>query len=302
MQFGRVTPSELENIDFQLTADPPETTSVIKSNAVEKTSVYIGCAKWGRKDWIGTLYPRGTKDKDFLAHYVKHFGCVELNATHYRVFSHETVVKWREMAGPDFRFCPKFTNTISHFKRLRGAQEETIRYYEQIETFEDKLGPSFLQLHDNFSPDYFGTIEAYLKSLPHHIPVCLEVRNNGWFSDADHIKRLFDLCQNNNVGLVSTDTAGRRDVMHTYLPVPMAFIRFVGNGLHPSDYTRIDDWVIRMKSWIDAGLKELYFFMHQHDELHSPELCKYLIDKLNKACGMQIKSPMFLNEGQGTLF
>ena len=87
-----------------------------------------------------------------------------------------------------------------------------------------------------------------------------------------------------------TDTAGRRDCVHMYLTVPKAFIRFVGNSLDNSDYTRIDDWVKRINYWLDNGLEELYFFMHMHDETYSPELSSYLIDKLNTVCGLSLKT------------
>ncbi|HET9053305.1 MAG TPA: DUF72 domain-containing protein, partial [Cyclobacteriaceae bacterium] len=83
-----------------------------------------------------------------------------------------------------------------------------------------------------------------------------------------------------------------------------AFIRFVGNGLHPTDYTRIDDWVKRMKKWTDEGIKTVYFFMHQHEELHSPELAKYLIEKMNKTIGTTLHIPEFvkLPSKGGSLF
>lgn len=42
---------------------------------------------------------------------------------------------------------------------------------------------------------------------------------------------------------------------------------------------------------MDQGLEALYFFMHQHDELHSPELIRYFIDRLNQHCGTDIKAP-----------
>jgi uncharacterized protein YecE (DUF72 family) len=79
-----------------------------------------------------------------------------------------------------------------------------------------------------------------------------------------------------------------------YLTIPKAFIRFVGNSLHPSDYKRIDNWVERIKVWLDNGLKELYFFMHMHDEAYSPELSVYLIDKLNGECGLSLHKPQFV--------
>ena len=82
------------------------------------------------------------------------------------------------------------------------------------------------------------------------------------------------------IGAIITDTAGRRDCAHMDLTVPRAFIRFVGNSLHPTDYTRIDDWVNRMHYWLQQGMEEIYFFMHMHDEAYSPELTVYMVDKI----------------------
>ena len=98
------------------------------------------------------------------------------------------------------------------------------------------------------------------------------------------------------VGTVITDTSGRRDVLHMRLTTPVAFIRFVGNNLHPTDYKRIDDWVGRLKLWIDSGIETIYFFIHNHEELNSPELCKYTIQKLNAAKGLNIAVPKLLND------
>jgi hypothetical protein len=80
-----------------------------------------------------------------------------------------------------------------------------------------------------------------------------------------------------------------------HLTIPKAFIRYVGNSLHPTDYTRCDAWIERMKHWLDKGLQELYFFMHMHDEATSPELTVYLVEQLNKRCGLQLQQPTFVN-------
>ena len=79
------------------------------------------------------------------------------------------------------------------------------------------------------------------------------------------------------------------------LPIAKTYIRYVGNSLHKTDYTRIDEWVSRIKYWLDNGLKELYFFMHMHDEAFSPELTVYLVDKLNKECGLTLDKPTFIS-------
>ena len=65
MDFGKIPEKELLQTDFTLPPDPPENKEVLKRGK-GKTKFYIGCAKWGRKDWIGKLYPQGTKEKDFL--------------------------------------------------------------------------------------------------------------------------------------------------------------------------------------------------------------------------------------------
>jgi hypothetical protein len=112
-------------------------------------------------------------------------------------------------------------------------------------------------------------------------------------------KELFNTLYLQKTGAVITDTAGRRDCAHMYLTVPKAFVRFVANSLHPSDYVRLDAWVERIINWIEQGLQELYFFVHMEDELYSPELIIYLTDKLNAACGLQLLQPKFIEpEGQ----
>jgi uncharacterized protein YecE (DUF72 family) len=78
-----------------------------------------------------------------------------------------------------------------------------------------------------------------------------------------------------------------------HLTTPSTFIRFVGNSLHKTDYSRIDEWVKRIKKWLDEGLQELYFFMHMHDEAFSPELSLYLAEQLNKKCKLDVIKPVF---------
>ena len=99
-----------------------------------------------------------------------------------------------------------------------------------------------------------------------------------------------------NIGAVITDTSGRRDCAHMHLTVPKTFIRYVGNSLHKTDFTRIDEWVNRMKYWLDKGLQELFFFMHMHDEATSPELTVYLVDKMNREMGLNLIKPSFIGE------
>jgi len=308
MEFGRVTPQELATVDFTL---PPDTALTLSTLTTAKSSkpleVRVGCAKWGRKEWVGQIYPLKTKEANFLDEYVKHFDCIELNATFYNVYGPDTITKWKAKAdsNPDFKFCPKFSQSISHIRRLKNAEDITTSYYEGVMAFGDKLGPMFLQLSDNYTPKSFPELKVYLEQLPKDVPVFVELRHKEWFAVPENSEKVFKLFHDLNIGAVITDATGRRDVVHMNLPTPHAFIRFVGNGLvggnFDSDKARLDEWVARIKQWQQQGLRSVWFFMHQHDERYSPILADYVTDKLNKALGTQLLRPKFI-EAQSTLF
>jgi uncharacterized protein YecE (DUF72 family) len=292
MEFGKVTDKELEQINFKLPPDPKATTEVLKKGK-GKTKFYIGCAKWGRKDWVGKLYPKGTKEKDFLEYYARIFNCIEFNATFYKAPSPEQVQKWKEKTPKGFLFCPKFTQTITHLKRLKNVQPEVDSFLNAITEFDKNLGPIFLLPNPQMGPKQQEQVENFISDFPKDVDLFLELRHADWYTDkTGYDPALFQFLQQQKRGTIITDAAGRRDCVHMHLSTPECFIRFVGNSLHKTDYERIDDWVKRIKKWMKEGLETCYFFMHQHEELHSPELIKYFIEQLNKHAGTDIKPPV----------
>lgn len=292
MEFGRIDTSELNNINFDLPTDHPQTLNILKKQRKSITKLYIGCAKWGRKDWVGKIYPKGTKDSDFLEHYAKHFNCIELNATFYKLPDKTTVERWKSKVDNDFMFCPKFTDLITHKKRLKDCEQITNQFLEGITHFGDHLGPSFLQLPPNFGPKNYDVLISFMKSIPEDLKLFLELRHSDWFKDP-YFEQITEYLESQDIGFVITDAAGRRDCLHTRLTTPQAFVRFVGNSLHATDYKRIDAWTDKMKNWVNKGLDELYFFMHQHDELYSPELILYQIKKMNEILNTKIPVPAY---------
>jgi uncharacterized protein YecE (DUF72 family) len=295
MEFGRVDANELSKVDFSLPKEPDFNKKVLKGKPAKNPKVYLGCAKWGRIEWVGKIYPPKTKEKDFLQHYVEHYNSIELNATHYKIYGETGIRKWAEKAkGKDFVFCPKMYKGITHFGSLKGKEFITNEFFRGITAFEKHLGPIFIQVSDSFSPKRKEELFTYLSTLPKDLQFFLEVRHPDWFGNEKEREELFKFLRDHDLGAVITDTAGRRDCAHMHLTIPKAFIRYVGNSLHKTDYTRSDTWTKRIKYWLDNGLQELYFFMHMHDEATSPELTVYLVDKLNKACGLDLIKPKFI--------
>ena len=300
MEFGRVPENELDSIDFSLPAEPVFNKIILKGKHVKNPKIYLGCAKWGREEWVGKIYPPKTKEKDFLQHYVQHYNSIELNATHYKVYGEGGISKWIEKAkGKDFMFCPKMYQGVTHRGSLSNKQFISNEFFRGIVAFKEHLGPIFIQVSDTFSPKRKDELFDYLKTLPTDLHFFLEVRHPDWFKKNDIREEMFNTLKAMNMGAVITDTAGRRDCAHMHLTIPKVFIRYVGNSLHPSDYTRCDAWIERMKYWLDNGLQELYFFMHMHDEATSPELTVYLVDKMNKELGLNLIKPTFVEKPKG---
>jgi uncharacterized protein YecE (DUF72 family) len=296
MEFGRVEENELDNIDFRLPAEPAFNRLVLTGKKAHDPKIYIGCSKWGRKEWLGKIYPPKTKEKDFLDHYVRYFNSIELNATHYKVYGATGIGKWAAKAnGKDFKFCPKMYQGVTHRGSLKGKDFLTTEFLRGIVAFGEHLGPIFIQLNETFSPKRRDELFNYLRSLPTDLQFFLEARHPGWFEQESARNDLFHTLREMNIGAVITDTVGRRDCAHMHLTISKTFIRYVGNRMHKTDHTRCDAWVQRLKYWIENGLQEIYFFLHMQDDATTPAFAINLVDKLNKACNLNLIKPRFID-------
>lgn len=123
MEFGRVSERDVKFIDHSLPADGRITSQTLPGvPAKNGCKFFVGCAKWGRKEWKNSLFPKGTKERDFLNEYAHHFDSIELNACFYSIPSPYEMTKWKEQVNAsgnnNFLFFPKMSRSISHIKRL----------------------------------------------------------------------------------------------------------------------------------------------------------------------------------------
>ena len=296
MKFGKV--DNPEDIDFTIPPDDPETTRLLSELDDEPLQLFIGCAKWNRQD-LKNFYPRGTKDE--LAYYSTQFNCIELNATFYRIFPPEQFAKWYDKTPDDFKFFPKLSQDISHLRRLNEKVYPFVdAYLDAASNLEDKLGTIFLQMHNNFGPKNWDRVVTFIERWPKEFRLAIEFRHTDWFNDEKVSQELYHLLEENHMANVLVDTAGRRDLMHMRLTNDEAFIRYVGAN-HDTDYSRLDDWVERLKIWYAQGLRKIHFFVHQNLELASPLLSAYFIEKPNSELPVALKVPQTLAQPK-TLF
>ncbi|HUH28150.1 DUF72 domain-containing protein [Gelidibacter sp.] len=286
MQFGSV--DHPQDIDFSLPDDHIDTSSVLLNLANKgRPNIFVGCSQWSKTKLKG-FYPVGTKDP--LAYYATQFNSVELNATFYRIFSPEIFATWYDKTPAGFKFFPKLYQEISHWKRLKDVDKVVDDFLYSAVNLKEKMGTLFLQMHTNFGPKDFDRVDAFAKSWPKEIPLAMEFRHTDWYNDISVANRLYDLLETYNISNSIVDTPGRRDLLHMRLTNGTAFIRFVGAN-HESDYSRLNDWVERLKLWKQQGIREINFFVHQDIEKETPLLATYFIEKLNAALGTNLIIP-----------
>lgn len=294
MDFGKI--ADLSNVDFSLRAEHPRNAEILATAGKPEgpCGIYIGCTGWSMKEWVGKVYPPGTKSREYLHHYSRQFNTIEFNTTHYRVPTTEMVARWYAESAADFKFCPKIPQAISHRNDLGFGTGMTTEFVEVIQGLKEKLGCCFMQLPQHFDAGHWKVLVPFLEHFPNHIPLAMEFRHPSWF-EPDGEKILFPLLEEFGTGAVITDVAGRRDVVHMRLSVPFTMVRFVGNGLAPSDFSRIDEWVGRLETWAGRGIREIYFFPHEPDNLLAPELSVYLLEKIQKVIpGARVRGPELL--------
>lgn len=253
---------------------------------------YIGCAVWGYKDWLGDLFPAGSKSADFLSLYSRRMTTVEGNTTFYAIPKAEVVQRWGAETPEDFRFCFKLPREISHEGPLAAQVEPTRAFVERMAPLGQRLGPFFLQLPPGYRADKLGDLEQWLASWPTEYRLAVEVRHEDWYAEP-HESALINLLHQYDTGRVVMDvrplSAGplpgadvdlqaardrKPDVpMHPLRSSEIALVRYIGHPTAELNGPLLDEWAKRVAKWLADGT-EVFFFCHCPDERQSPGLCR----------------------------
>ena len=304
MDFGKL--ANVDAVDFALPPEPAANVGFLlrhASAADDSPTVLVGTAGWGDRRFVGKLYPSGARASEFLRCYSRAFRTNELNSTYYGV-DPERIARWVATVPPGFRFCPKFPSTITHELGIDRADRELEDFLAALAHFGDRLGRAWVLLPPEFGPRRFGALAGFVAAIGPRVPLGVELRHPDWFTDRGAWEAVCALFEQHRATAILTDVAGRRDVLHMRLTAPAAFVRFVGNGLHRSDFERLDAWVERIGRWVDGGLAELFFFLHQPEDHQTYELALHFVPRLADRLGLELPHPDEARGGtaQGQLF
>jgi uncharacterized protein YecE (DUF72 family) len=165
--------------------------------AKEANNVFAGTSGWSYATWKPGFYPAKLPSKNFLPHYATRLNTVEVNYTFRRLASPSLLQGWIAATGPDFQFAIKAHQTITHIKRLRGAEEAMDKFLTSLEPLlrAEKLGPVLFQLPPNFKSDP-ARLREFLATLPKWLRTAFEFRHESWFSD-----ETYDALKDSNAAL-----------------------------------------------------------------------------------------------------
>jgi uncharacterized protein YecE (DUF72 family) len=267
VKFGKL--DNVDHLNFSLDV-PHQDYSFLPNERSGDLEIIVGGTVWGVPQWKGVHFPAKAKPSEFLFHYSRLFPCIEFNGSHYRTPPVAQVAKWVEQVPSNFLFCPKFPQSVSHWRQFQNCERETDLFIEALFAFGKNLGTTFIQLPPHYSPSKAEPLLRYLEKLPTDVRYSVEMRHPDWFVGnvleeyANELKKL-------KVGLIVCDTAGRRDAVHMRLTSDELVVRFGGNDLQVSDEIRMRQWIQQLKAWEKIGLKKCYFWIHQPESLHTVE-------------------------------
>ncbi len=244
--------------------------------------IFLGTQGWSYKSWVGTFYPDGTRQEDYLKEYAKRIKAVEIDSTYYGTPRLQTVKQWRDVTPDNFRFTAKFPQSITHEKMLKDADAETMEFLHTIQLLGEKLGPLLLQFPYQFRPEQKETLAQFLTALPSDFRYAVEVRHRGWLNEA-----FFELLAKHRVALALTD--------YEYMPkldrvtTDFTYIRWLGSrqAIPEGQYDRVliqrekelDHWRNVIMRLVEQGVT-IWAFANNHFQGHSPYTVRSMMERL----------------------
>lgn len=225
--------------------------------------IRTGTSGFSYKEWKGAFYPEKIKNADMLEFYGSRLPTVEINNTFYRMPKASVLEGWSEKVPPDFRFILKASRRITHFKRLKNADEECRYFVDTANTLGSHLGALLFQLPPNFKKD-IERLEDFLTVLPSQTRAAFEFRHESWFDD-----EVTDLLRAHNRALCLAETDDRSPELVS--TADWGYLR-----LRRPEYTKK-----ALARWLDGigrqQWKECFVFFKHEDEGSGPRLAEKLL-------------------------
>jgi uncharacterized protein YecE (DUF72 family) len=225
-----------------------------------KGKIYIGTSGWHYKHWVGTFYPRGTKDTEQLSYYLKFFKTVELNNSFYRLPPPQNFRNWRKAVPADFLFAVKGSRFISHMKKLNVEKENISIFFKSVNRLKEKLGPILFQLPPKWNLN-IERLSKFLRILSQKYRYAFEFRNQTWYDE-----KVYALLKKYNCSFCIYEL--EHHLSPLVITADFVYVRLHGPGSkYAGSYTakQLRKWATRCRDWQKKG-KDVYVYF-DNDQL-----------------------------------
>jgi uncharacterized protein YecE (DUF72 family) len=227
--------------------------------------VHVGTSGWSYAHWDGVLYPPATPPRDRLAHYVRRFDTVELNASFYRWPRAATFAGWRRRLPNGFQLSVKAPRGLTHAKKLHAPEEWLQRIASGWQELGDKRAVLLVQLGPAQARDD-ARLEYFLNLVPGSMRTAMEFRHPSWHDD-----KVFEILERH--GVAYCVMSGARLPCLLRATASFVYLRLHGpdpDHLYAGSYSRdsLGWWADRIREWTGQG-REVYAYFNNDGHGHA---------------------------------
>jgi uncharacterized protein YecE (DUF72 family) len=253
--------------------------------------IHIGTSGYSYEDWVGPVYPPGTRKGDFLEIYKDLFDACELNFSYYRIPSARTIQGILDKSEGKVTFTVKASKEMTHERQNPAPAAKA--FVEGIKPLSGagKLGCILAQFPFSFhrGPRQEKFVEELTKMLA-GLPVVVEFRGRDWIRE-----ETFDWLRSLGAGFCCVDEPRLKGLIPPLDEVtsPIGYVRFHGRNAkkwweHDQAWERYDylyseeelkEWVPKIKKMAQKAEK-LFIFANNHYQGKAVANAKNLQDLL----------------------
>ncbi|HUW89451.1 MAG TPA: DUF72 domain-containing protein [Candidatus Nanopelagicaceae bacterium] len=247
--------------------------------------IYIGCAGWDYKDWIGPFYPKLLESHNRLGFYTKYFNVIEINNTFYSLPKFSIVQNWSDQVPSDFKFTVKVWQEITHNFKDANIEDSISQFFYRLSPLKEKTFAYLLQFPPwfKYNEKHFHHLKYLIRELPTENNYIIELRDNSWFNE----DLLHEVIGSSTIILGTTYMPG---IKAYYMPRQNSYyIRLIGDR-ELTVFDRIQrDQKENLRNLVDCieilkkspSIYEIFIIVNNHFQGNAPESVNMLKEKLN---------------------
>lgn len=261
--------------------------------------IFVGTCGFAYKEWAGPFYPATIRQNEMLPYYAACFQAVEIDSSYYGVLSTQTVARMSARTPPNFRFCFKVPQTVSHPPEagLARVHGDATAFVESVTPIiqAGKFGCALLQFPNGFRPN--ARTQQYVRAAVEALqPLQLvaEFRNREW-----QTPHYYELLSELGVGWCNVDMPSYETLMRPSADVTcsIGYVRFHGRNAskwwtgdnktrYDYDYTpeELMPWTDRLAD-MEGRAQTTFAFFNNHARGNAARNAEVFIELLRERYG-----------------